>query len=218
MAIDHSIVAWPFGYATPNTPDLGCLVRNKHGFEVDYDFFMWAEPPPYDANFHYIPHQAYFHVKCGRAAHFQRCNVWMRPTNDALEVLASPPDYVLGGDSQPYPSDWLKFPPQQGEMYYWFGGEHRDPTAPDWEWDTSVGHSFDIYEHGTMSTVGFDDTSEDRDMNDLTLEVAIVYRQDYFGLLTQAIRREAELQRFVKEQLPTYRTLDQDRRGPALIE
>jgi hypothetical protein len=216
--IDRSQLVHPFPWFTPNTPDLGCFTQNKHGFEVDANFFMWAEPPPFDADFNYIPHQAYFRVKCGKAADYQRCNVWMRNSWDPIQVLASPPDYTLGGDFRPYPSDWQKFPPQSGPMVYWFGGEHRDPASANWEWDTAVGHSFDLYDNGTMSTVGFDDTGEDMDMNDLTLEVAIVYRRDYFDVFTPAVYQEAALARFVNEDLPRYRAADQGKRasgGPA---
>lgn len=43
-----------------------------------------------------------------------------------------------------------------------------------------MGHAFDRYQNGTMSTVGWDDTGGDRDFNDMTLEVAVVFRRDYF--------------------------------------
>jgi hypothetical protein len=188
-------------FLTPNTPDLGCFVRRKHEFQVDADFHLWTEFPPWDAS-GYLPRQAYFRVKCGRAAFHERVKVWMRRELDPTILAGLMPDWVLGGDFRPYPSDWLKFPPQTGEMYYFFSGEYRDPSRPDWQNDASVGH---IYDNGTLSTVGWDDTGGDRDYDDVILEVAIVRRKPYFDvLLPFAAEREADVERFAREDLPKF--------------
>jgi hypothetical protein len=129
----------------------------------------------------------------------------MRVALDPLILGGIMPDWVLGGDFRPYPSDWLKFPPQTGEMYYFFSGEYRNPSQPNWELDGSVGHRYDIYDNGTLSTVGWDDTGGDKDYNDIVLEVAIVRRHSFFDdLLPFAVEREADLERFVGEDLPKY--------------
>lgn len=193
---------FPFQFWTPNTPDLGCFLRRKHGFRIDAEFRLWNEFPPWDAN-GYIPHQAYFRVVCGKAGFYQRAKVWMRQSLDPLILGGAMPDYVLGGDFRPSPSEWSKFSPQKGEMYYWFSGEHRDPAQANWHGDAVVGHSFDIYDNGTLSTVGFDDTGADRDCNDLVLEVAIIYRRAYFrGLEVLVTEREGALEKYVRDDLP----------------
>jgi hypothetical protein len=193
---------FPFQFWTPNTPDLGCFVRRKHGFRIDAEFRLWNEFAPWDAN-GYIPHQAYFRVVCGKAGFYQRAKVWMRQSLDPLILGGAMPDCVLGGDFRPYPSEWFKFSPQKGEMYYWFSGEHRDPAQANWHGDAVVGHSFDLYDNGTLSTVGFDDTGADRDCNDLVLEVAIVYRRAYFrGLEVLVTEREGALEKYVRDDLP----------------
>jgi hypothetical protein len=87
-------------------------------------------------------------------------------------------------------------------MYYWFSGEHRNPAQPNWQGDAAVGHKFDIYDNGTLSTVGFDDTGGDRDFDDFVLEVAIVYRRAYFRGLDILTEREGALHNYAREDLP----------------
>jgi hypothetical protein len=191
-----------FPFWTPDTPDLGCFVRQKHGLET-YNFHVYGEPSPWeisDGSLRFFDHQAYFRVKCGKAAFFQRCLVYMRDGQPSLTVvLGALPDWVLGGDYRPYPSDWLKFPPQRGSRTYFFAGEHRDPTGSVWRWDAAVGHTYDIYDNGTLATVQWDDTGGDRDFNDLVVEVAVVRRSRYFGDLVLAERDEEALKRFADE-------------------
>jgi hypothetical protein len=185
-------------FPTPDTPDLGCHVRNVHPFEHDYDFHMWSELSPVIE----APHQVYFRVQCGEAAFYQRTNVYMSPV---FVPPGAPADAVLGGDFRPRPANWHKFPPQQAPLEYWFHGEYRDPAGPAWHWDAAVGHSFDIYDNGTLSVVGWDDTGGDMDLNDHTLEVAVVNRTDYFGVFIPAEVKDAELERFQRETMPRYR-------------
>jgi hypothetical protein len=170
------------------TPDLGCLVRRKHELEVELG----------SANIHveFMPsielqprfHQTYFRVKCGSAAFFQRCLVFKTPGLDipgpVLEDL--PPDFVLGGDRTPGPSDWQRYPVASSDAVYWFFGQHRNPTTAQWRPDASVGHVFDIYQNGTLSTVQYDDTGGDDDMNDFILEVAIVVRRRLLDTIAPA--------------------------------
>jgi hypothetical protein len=74
-----------------------------------------------------------------------------------------PPNFVLGKDYTPHPSDWSRFPTQSGQRLYWFFGQRRDPATTVWQPDALVGHSYDIYENVTLSTVQYDDTGGDRD-------------------------------------------------------
>jgi hypothetical protein len=199
---------WPFPwFTTPNTPDLGCFVTNKHGFEVD-DSFLWLEYAPWEFQNGvpvFLPHQVYARIKCGQAAFYQRVSAWMLPySSSPIPVLGTTPDHLLGGDYRPYPSDWVKFPVQSGPKDYWFEGEHRDPSQASWQRDASVGHSFDIYDNGTLSTVGWDDTGGDLDYNDLIMEVAVVYRRSYFRPPVAVLTNDAALERFVREGLPKY--------------
>ena len=113
-----------------------------------------------------------------------------------------------GGDHRPYPSDWVKFPVQSGPKDYWFAGEHRNPSQASWEGDASVGHVYDRYDNGTLSTVGWDDTGGDLDYNDLTMEIAVVYRRSYFDLLGPVVTSDAALEGFVREELPKYQASD----------
>jgi hypothetical protein len=196
----HLIDLFPFW--TPDTPDLGCFVRQKHGLET-YDFHVYGKPSPWEisgGSLRFLAHQAYFRVKCGKAGFFQRCLVYMRDaTASVTDVLGAPPNWVLGGDYLPYPSDWLKFPPQSDGRMYFFAGEHRDPAQSVWRWDAVVGHSYDIYDNGTLATVQWDDTGGDRDFDDLIVEVAVVRRRRFFDEVVSARRDEDALKRFVDE-------------------
>jgi hypothetical protein len=202
----ESILQFP----NPNTPDLGCFIRRKHEFQTDpeVDFLNVHVEfcPSIDFNPPY--HQTYFRVSCGSAAFFQRCLVHM--TLDAqipAPVLENfPPDFVLGGDFTPRPSDWNRFPTQSGERFYWFFGQHRSPASAAWQGDSFVGHSYDIYENGTLSTVRYDDAGGDQDFNDLVLEVAIVGRRSWKDLV-QAANQAALSEKIKKESLPKLHAL-----------
>ena len=188
------------------TPDLGCLVRRKHDVEVE----------PFSANIHveFMPsivpqlqtrfHQTYFRVKCGSAGFFQRCLVFKTPDlNIPGPVLENfPPDFVLGGDQRPTPSDWRRYPISQDPAVYWFMGQFRDPAQTIWRRDAIVGHAFDIYERGTLSTVHYDDTGGDGDLNDFILEVAVVARRRLVDVLTEATDQAAAHRLFTRKALP----------------
>jgi hypothetical protein len=122
-----------------------------------------------------------------------------------------PPSFVLGGDYSPRPSDWNRFPTQFGERFYWFSGQHRDPATSVWQPDAFVGHSYDIYENGTLSIVRYDDTGGDRDFNDLVLEVAIVGRRSWLDL-PEAVEQAAANKRIQEKGIPRLRSLLNKRR------
>lgn len=173
-------------FPNPSTPDLGCFVRRKHGFETDQDVDFENVHVEFNPSIDFSPnyHQTYFRVMCGEAAFFQRCLVYMTAdVSVPTPVLQHfPPGFALGGDYAPRPSEWNKFPTQFGERFYWFFGQHRNPATSVWQTDALVGHSYDIYENGTLSIVQYDDTGGDRDFNDLVLEVAIVGRRSWTNL------------------------------------
>ena len=98
---------------------------------------------------------------------------------------------------------------------YWFLGEHRDPSGGTWTHDAAVGHSFDIYDNGTLSTVGWDDTGGDLDYNDVIMEVAVVYRRGYFDWLRPVAAADATMNHFVREAYPKYRESRVPPRGMA---
>ena len=189
-------------FPNPATPDLGCFVRRKHELQTE-PFNIHVEFAP-SIDLPDLTQQCYFRVLCGKAAFFQRALVFM--TADAsvpgpiLEHF--PPDWVLGGDFTPHPSDWLRFPTQTGQRFYWFFGQHRNPAAGPWTPDAFVGHTYDFYENGTLSTVHYDDTGEDRDLNDLILEVAMVKRRP---LVLQAEGQLEVNARFERDLLPRLR-------------
>jgi hypothetical protein len=191
-----------FPFWSPDTPDLGCFVQRKHGLET-YDFHVYGEPSPWEIvgdTLRFHDHQAYFRVKCGKADFFQRCLVHMRGANATVtDVIGAVPDWVLGGDFRPHPSDWQKYPVQQGGRTYFFAGEHRNPVGGSWRWDAAVGHTYDIYDNGTLATVQWDDAGGDRDFNDLVVEVAVVRRRRFFEDLVLAQRDDSALQRFVDD-------------------
>jgi hypothetical protein len=191
-----------FPWWSPDTPDLGCFVRRQHGFE-SYNFHVHGEPSPWlitGDTLRFFDHQTYFRVKCGKAAFFQRCLVYMRgSTASVTDVLFQLPEWVLGGDYRPYPSDWLKYPTQQGGRMYFFAGEHRNPAESAWRWDAAVGHTYDIYDNGTLSTVQWDDAGGDRDFDDFVVEVAVVRRRRFFENLVMAERDDDQLKRFTDE-------------------
>jgi len=122
-----------------------------------------------------------------------------------------PPDFVLGGNFTPRPSEWNRYPTQSGERFYWFFGQHRNPASTTWQADSLVGHSYDIYENGTLSIVRYDDTGGDRDFNDLVLEVAIVGRRSWRDLI-QAANQAAVNAKIKKQGLPRLRKLLKKRR------
>jgi hypothetical protein len=172
-------------FPNPNAPDLGCFVRRKHELERDDDFQnLHVEFNP-SIDFSPQYHQCYFRVICGQAAFFQRCLVYMTAdtTVPAPVLQTFPPQFVLGGDYPPRPSDWFKFPTQLGARIYWFFGQHHAPATTAWTTDFGVGHIYDIYQNGTLSTVRYDDTGGDQDFNDFVLECAIVGRQSWKDLV-----------------------------------
>jgi hypothetical protein len=179
-------------FPSPAAPDLGCFVRRKHGFEVnEFDRNIHVELNP-SIDFHPTYHQLYIRVQCSHAGHFQRALVKMATdlTIPGPILENFPPDLVLGGDFHPGPSDWLRLPVQSGQRFYFVFGQHRDPGGGQWQSDRLVGHSYDIYENGTLSTVKYDDTGQDRDFDDLVLEAAIVGRRSW-GLLADAVDQAA---------------------------
>lgn len=195
----ESILQFP----NPNAPDLGCFIKRKHEFELNEGFQnVHVEFNP-SIDFSPKYHQVYFRVLCGHAAFFQRCLVYM--TTDATippPILAAfPPDWILGGDYTPRPSEWYRYPTQSGSRIYWFIAQHRNPSETNWLADAAGGHSYDIYENGTLSTVKFDDTGGDRDFNDFILEVAVVGRKSWADVL-QAENQAEVNQLFFKEGLP----------------
>jgi hypothetical protein len=206
MSLFESISLFP----NPNTPDLGCFVRRIHGFETDPDVDFLNVHVEFNPSLAFSPpyHQMYFRVRCGEAGFFQRCLVYM--TTDASippPVLQNfPANFVLGGDYAPRPSDWNRFPTQAGERFYWFFGQHRNPTTSVWQVDALVGHSYDIYENGTLSIVQFDDTGGDKDFDDLILEVAIVGRRSWLELV-QAENQATVNEQIQKQGLPRLRSL-----------
>lgn len=206
MSLIESISLFP----NPNSPDLGCFVRRKHGFETDPDVDFENSHVDFNPSIDFSPqyHQTYFRVSCGSAAFYERCLVMMTPDASLpppiLEHL--PPDFVLGGDYTPHPSDWQKFPTQGGQRFYWFFGQYRNPVTSFWQPDAAVGHSYDIYENGTLSTVQFDDTGGDRDFNDLIVEVAIVGRRSWTTL--PVALEQAAVNRVIQEKgIPRLRAL-----------
>lgn len=177
-------------FPSPNTPDLGCFVRRKHDVQIEdgvQNIHVELNP---SIDFYPSHHEVYFRVSCGRAADFQRCLVYLRSDLTIPPPILPnfPPDFILGGDFRPHPSDWQKFPTQAGERFYFFIGQHRNPQEGTWHSDALVAHSYDIYENGTLSTVRYDDTGVDRDLNDLVLEVAVVGRTSWLGV-TEAIEQ-----------------------------
>lgn len=186
-----------------NVPDLGRFVRRKHDLEIEelsLNIHTVFNP---SIDFHPQYHQLYFRVAWGRAAFFQRCLVYM--TTDlsipAVNLIARPADWILGGEYTPRPSDWQKYPTQSGDRYYWFFGQHRNPSGGSWTADVLFGHTYDIYENGTLSTIHYDDTGGDQDADDFVLEAAIVGRQSWQELV-QARDQEDINERYTREGLP----------------
>lgn len=193
-----------------NTPDLGCFLRRKHEFQIDSHVDFLNVHIEFSPSIDFSPpyHQTYFRVMCGEAAFFQRCLVYMTvDTSIPPPILqTTPPAFILGGDYTPRPSEWNRFPTQSGQRFYWFFGQHRNPTLAAWRRDALVGHSYDIYENGTLSIVGYDDTGQDRDFDDFVLEVAIVGRRSWKDV-TQAEDQAAANAEIEKEGLPRLRAL-----------
>jgi hypothetical protein len=206
MSLIESILQFP----NPNTPDLGCFVRRKHEFQTDADVDFQNVHVEFNPSIDFNPtyHQTYFRVMCGEAAFFQRCLVYMTVNASVPPPVLQnyPPDFVLGGNFTPRPSEWNRYPTQSGERFYWFFGQHRNPANTTWQADALVGHSYDIYENGTLSIVRYDDTGGDRDFNDLVLEIAIVGRRSW-GDLIQAKNQVAVNAKIEKQGLPRLRAL-----------
>ena len=175
-----------FPYYSPNAPDLGCFLNRKHELE-SYNFFVFGEPAPWTGPGTILTHQTYARVICGDAAFYQRARATMLPAGTQPNIaIGSPGDFVLGGEFRPIPSDWVKWPVQTLDRIYYFVGEHSNPASPGWRRDAKVGHTFDIYERGTLSTVFFDDAGGDGDMNDFILEVAVVRRRRLIDVVETA--------------------------------
>lgn len=208
----ESILLFP----NPETPDLGCFVRRKHEFEIDTDVDLQNVHVEFNPSIDFSPayHQTYFRIMCGEAAFFERCLVYM--TTDVSvppPILQNfPPQFVLGGDYTPRPSDWYKFPTQFGQRFYWFFGQNRNPATTTWVPDFGVGHRYDIYENGTLSTVRYDDNGSDKDYNDLILEIAIVGRRSWVNLPDAS--KQVEVNRIIEEKgIPRLKELLRRRKG-----
>src|SRR5262245_11710967 len=98
------------------TPDLGCFVRRKHGLETDPGNIYVEFAPSIDLNVRF--HQMYFRIACGKAAFFQRLLVY-QTVDASTPPWALPPDWTLGGDFRPRPSDWQHFAPSGTPRLYW---------------------------------------------------------------------------------------------------
>src|SRR5215207_6645814 len=87
---------WPFWFATPDAPDLGCFVEREHEFEVDGDWPFWMAFTPWEfvnGVPQYIPHQIYARTICGAAAFYQRVKAWMAAQGTVpFSLLGLPPD------------------------------------------------------------------------------------------------------------------------------
>ena len=216
MAVPRPDLLDLFPFYSPATPDLGCFVERKHGLET-YGFHVYGEPSPWRIvgdQLVFLDHQCYFRVACGKAGHFQRCFVHMRGANASItDVINMPPEFVLGGDFRPYPSDWLKYPVQQQGRTYFFSGHHRNPAGGSWQWDDAVGHTYDIYDNGTLATVRWDDTGEDNDFDDFVVEVAVVRRHRFFDSIVLADIDQQRLRRFESEIQPKLERPDRAHEG-----
>lgn len=144
---------------------------------------------------------------CGEAGFFQRCLVYMTTDLSIPPPIlpAFPPDFILGGEYRPRPSDWFKYPTQSGTRFYWFIGQHRNPSGGSWTPDALFGHSYDIYENGTLSRIQYDDTGGDNDLNDFILEAAMVGRRSWLEV-AEAIDQAAVNERVTREGLPKLRS------------
>jgi hypothetical protein len=203
-----------FPFWSPDTPDLGCFVQHRHDLE-SYNFYVWGEPAPWTPGTGAtITHQTYARVLCGEAGFYQRARAVMLGGGSGMfDAIIATPDFLLGGDFRPYPSEWVKWPVQTQNSIYWFVGEHRNPATTTWQHDAIVGHSFDIYEHGTLSTVHFDDTGGDRDLDDFILEVAVVRRRLWLDVLDRVVFDEEEAKSFEGAEWPKiHRKAREDRR------
>ena len=191
--LDGGYYMWP----TPNTPDLGCFKRREHGLQPDDGGQFWtAVSPTDDIGDPAYPHQTYARVVCGKSRDFQRCPVWML---DYFEL--PPPDWFLGGDHPAAPSDWTKFPPQESTKLYLFRGQYRSSGGP-WVGDTYSGHSFDLYDFGSLSTVVFANTAADLSLKDFVLEIAIVDRTAYFQRFDPPVFNAKDRALFQEQVLP----------------
>jgi hypothetical protein len=83
-------------------------------------------------------------------------------------------------------------------------GQHRNPASRPWRPDAFVGHSYDIYDNGTLSTVQYDDTGGDQDFNDFILEVAVVKR-DRPDIIFATEGQVEVFARFERDALPRLR-------------
>jgi hypothetical protein len=194
-------------FPNPNSPDLGCFVRRKHDLQIEQGSRnIHVELNP-SIDFDPTYHQLYFRVICGEAAFFQRCFVYMRSdlTIPPPVLESFPPDWILGGEHTPRPSDWQRYPTQSGDRFYFFFGQHRNPSASSWTADALVGHSYDIYENGTLSTIQYDDTGGDQDMDDFVLEAAIVGRRSWEQVI-QADDQEIVNERVARDVLANVRS------------
>ena len=194
-------------FETPDVPDLGVFVGHVHGFEQGGSAFIWNEFPPFEDGV-VVPHQLYARLVGGEALFHQRIYCWFSEPGEAPPPFTGkPPLFVLGGGPAA-PSQWVKFPVRQGDTGYWFAGEHLRPGESSWRRDTGVRHRFDRYQNGTLSTVVWEDAA-DADFNDLVMEVAVVFRRNYFRFIDLFELSEQE-ERVIREWLEA----DREKRDP----
>lgn len=99
--------------------------RNRHQATCD----IWGEPSPWNGG-GIIPHQTYARVVCGEAAFYQRARVVMLGgTSSMFDAVVATPDFVLGGNLRPLPSEWIKFGVQSDNRMYWFRWRASHPVV-----------------------------------------------------------------------------------------
>lgn len=205
-------------FHNPATPDLGCFVR-----QVQLDVVA----PPFNVHAIWVPnpffpssrHQTYFRIVCGKTDVFQRLLVYKTPGLDVEPESTDQPDWILGGDYPPRPSEWVRYSPSSGACVYWFFGQHRQPpselvlnartlTTADlltpWTLDDNNATTIDLYDNGMLTTIGFSDGVGDNRFNDLVVEVALVNRVTELGLGHVEGQKEMAA-RYAKEVLPRLR-------------
>jgi len=121
------------------------------------------------------PHQIYFRVGSVQAMYRQGLLLFASPgiAPSASELPAKKPDFHGAFVAE---SGWHVIEPKDEAFTYTVVGVYEDFQSLTFFYDSGLRHTKQVYANGVLHTLGFDDTGNDLDYDDLVVELAVVWR------------------------------------------
>ena len=121
------------------------------------------------------PHQVFFRVRSVEGMYRQGLLLFASPGSapSAHELPAKKPDFRGAFVAE---SGWHVIEPKDEVFTYTVVGVYEDFQSLTFFYDGGLHHKKQVYANGMLHTLGFDDTGNDLDYNDLVVELAVVWR------------------------------------------